>query len=57
MFARELANVEELKINKFFSAERHFIVFDSELFFLFPAEFSYSFTEIPGIPPGRVLDY
>ena len=57
MFARKLANVKKLRIDKFFSAERYFIVFDPELFFLFPAEFSYFFAETPGVPPKRVPDY
>ena len=56
MFARELANIKELKIDKFFSAERYFIVFNFELFFWFFAEFSYSFAEIPGVPPKRTLN-
>ena len=57
MFARKLANVKKLKIDKFFSAEGYFITFNSKLFFLFPAEFSYFFTEIPGMLPERILDY
>ena len=66
MFARELANVDELELDERELDERdlderigqegHFITFDFELFSELPADSSHPSAEIPGVPPARASD-